>query len=148
MKVCKLTRMCCAAVLLAGLLLVDRAISADEATRQAAGKELKEMPVLTGQGWQSLQPDSKIAFIWGIGHVVTVEEHVVRRYPEMQRQDFVSKLADGLRGVPMSSIVEQVDGYYRRNPEDMDLPVVRVIWSEIVRPRLKAGVADAPFAQE
>lgn len=58
MKTSKMTRMCCAVVLLAGLLLVDQAISADDATRQAAGKELREMPVLTGHSWQSLQPDS------------------------------------------------------------------------------------------
>jgi len=148
MKISKVTRFCWMLVLLAGLIVVSNALAADEATTVDTGKELKEMPVLTGESWQSLQPDTKIAFIWGIGHVVTIEEHVIKRHPEMQRKDFVAKLADGLRGVPMSGIIEQIDSYYRQNPDDLDLPVMRVIWSQIVRPKLKAGIADVPFKNQ
>lgn len=145
MKANNLTRFCCIVILLATVILVGSALSAEFPAALETGKELKEMPVLDGQSWQTMSPDTKIAFIWGIGHVVTIEEHVVQRYPEMRRQDFVAKLADGLRGVPMSSIIERIDSYYRQNPDDLDLPVVRVMWSEVVRPRLKTGVADIPF---
>ena len=146
MKKSKTMRFCCMLVILAGLFLVGKAFAADEAATLDTGRELKEMPVLTGESWQSLQPDTKIAFIWGIGHVVTIEEHVMQRHPEMQRKDCVAKLGEGLRGMPMSSIIERIDGYYRRNPDDLDLPVMRVMWSQIVKPRLKSGVGDVPFA--
>jgi hypothetical protein len=113
-----------------------------------ASKELKEMPVLTGEEWKNLQADSKLAFVWGIGHVVTIEENVQHRHPDLQRKGFVAKLAEGLRGVPMNEIVQRVDAYYSSNPDDLDLPVMRVIWRQIVKPKLASGIADRPLSSE
>jgi len=110
------------------------------------GKTLQEMPVLTGAQWLSLQPDSKIAFIWGIGHVVTIEEGVIQKHPDLKRVGFTAKLAEGLKGVSMDTIIQKVDGFYRDHPEDGDLPVLGVIWAQLVRPKLKAGIGDRPFA--
>ena len=147
MKVSTVTRICCLLAVLAGLG-GGTAFAADEMKTPDTSKELKEMPVLTGEQWQSLQPETKIAFIWGIGHVVTIEEHVIQRHPELQRKGFVAKLAEGLRGVPMKTIVQDIDGYYRRNPDDLDLPVMRVIWSQLVRPKLTSGIADSPITKD
>lgn len=138
-----MTRFCCMLALVAGLALGGSAFAAHDAS-----KELKEMPVLTGEEWRNLQADAKIAFVWGVGHVVTIEENVQHRHPELQRKGFVAKLAEGLRGVPMNDIVQQVDAYYRDNPDDLDLPVMRVIWKQIVKPKLAAGIADRPLGQE
>lgn len=148
MKICKATRFCCMLALLAGLAGGSVALAVEEAMPLETEKELKEMPVLTGEQWQTLQPDTKIAFIWGIGHVVTIEENVLQRHPELVRNDFVSKLAEGLRGVPMNAIIEETDAYYLRNPDDLDLPVMRVIWSQIVKPKLKTGIADVPISKQ
>jgi hypothetical protein len=148
MKICLALRFCFALALLAGLAGAGSGFAAEEAAKPDTGKELKEMPVLTGEQWQTMQPDTKIAFIWGIGHVVTIEEHVIQRHPELRKQGFVSKLAEGLRGVPMKTIIEQIDAYYQKNPDDLDLPVMRVIWSQLVRPKLQTGVGDAPLKPE
>jgi hypothetical protein len=123
------------------------AFAADEKTPNDLNLELKEMPVLTGEEWQTFRPETKIAFIWGIGHVVTIEEHVIKRHPELSRQGFTAKLAEGLRGIPMNNIIQVIDSYYQNNPDDLDLPVMRVIWSQIVKPKLKTGVADQPLHQ-
>lgn len=121
-------------------------LAAEEKTPADLTRELEEMPVLTGEEWQTLQPDTKVAFIWGVGHVVTIEENVVQRHPELKRPDFTSKLAEGLRGVPMSTIIQAVDAYYRNNPDDLDMPVLRVVWRQLVKPKLKTGIADRPLA--
>jgi hypothetical protein len=110
-------------------------------------KESQEMPVLRGTEWQQLDQNAKIAFIWGIGHVVTIEEHVEDRHPELKRKGFVAKLAVGLRGVPMNSIVQQIDSFYQLNPDKVDLPVMRVIWGQIVKPKLTTGIADQPLQE-
>ena len=148
MKISKMKRFCCMLIIVAGLLVVGKAFATNYAATLDTGKELKEMPVLTGESWRTLQPDSKIAFIWGIGHVVTIEEHVMQRHPEMRRKDFVAKLGEGLRGIPMSTIIESIDSYYRQHPDDLDLPVMRVMWGQIVKPRLTSGVGDVPFASQ
>ena len=131
--------------LIASLTGVGVALAAGEKTPSDLSKELQEMPVLTGKQWQTLRHDTKIAFIWGIGHVVTIEENVMQRHPELKRQGFTAKLAEGLRGVPMDAIIQDIDAFYQKNPEDLDLPVMRVIWSQLVRPKLKTGIADQPL---
>ena len=139
------TRSCCVLSLVAGLFGTAPALAVDEPSPGDMTKDLKEMPVLTGEGWQTLSPDAKFTFIWGIGHVVTIEENVIERHPELKRQGFSAKLAEGLRGIPMGTIVQDIDSYYRTNPGDLDLPVMRVIWTQLVRPKLKTGIADRPF---
>ncbi|MBU5635893.1 hypothetical protein KOM00_04025 [Geomonas sp. Red69] len=141
-----LLRFCCVLSVVASLSGMRPALAADDNPTGDLTKELKEMPVLTGETWQALQPDAKITFIWGIGHVVTIEENVIQRHPELKRQGFVAKLAEGLRGVPMETIIQDIDSYYRNNPDDRDIPVMRVIWTQIVKPKLKLGIADRPFA--
>jgi hypothetical protein len=149
MKSCMARRFCCGLALLVGLGGgTTAAFAAGDLAPLDKGQELKEMPVLTGELWQTFQPDTKVAFIWGIGHVVTVEEHVMQRHPELKRQGFVAKLAEGLRGVPMKTIIQEIDSYYRDNPDDLDLPVLRVVWAQIVRPKLKTGVGDAPLGKQ
>ncbi|HJV65925.1 MAG TPA: hypothetical protein VJ550_09335 [Geomonas sp.] len=143
----KIVRYCGIAVVIAGLASGGTALAAGENTLSETGNASMEMPVLTGTQWRSLDQESKIAFIWGVGHVVTIEEHVVQRHPELKRADFTAKLAEGLRGMPMNSIIQQVDSYYQANPLDNDWPVMRVIWREIVKPKLKTGIADAPLEQ-
>lgn len=118
---------------------------ADTYPQVDVSKGLNEMPVLTGDIWQTMTPDAKVAFVWGVGHVVTIEQHVELKHPELKRAGFVAKLVEGLRGVPMDSIIKSVDAYYQDNPQDLDLPVMRVIWSQVVRPKLKSGVADLPL---
>lgn len=145
MKISTLITFSCMLALVVALTSGSIAYAADQPATLESSKELEEMPVLIGSQWQTLQPDTKIAFIWGVGHVVTIEEHVVKRHPELQRQDFVAKLATGLRGIPMNTIIKQVDDYYRANPDNLDLPVMRVIWRQIVKPKLKTGIADTPL---
>jgi hypothetical protein len=148
MKRCNLRNVCCIVTLLAGLTGGSLAFAAENTPQLDASKKLEEMPVMTGQEWQAMHEDAKVAFVWGIGHVVTVEEHVVKRHPEMQRNDFVAKLGEGLRGIPMRDIVQRVNAFYKANPDEIDLPVMRVIWGEIVKPKLKTGIADRPLIKD
>jgi hypothetical protein len=148
MKIRKVTRFCCLLSLFISLAGAGIAVAVEEKTPSELNKELKEMPVLTGAEWQTLQPDTKIAFIWGVGHVVTIEEHVNQRHPELKKQGFATKLAEGLRGVPMNTIIREVDNYYQKNPDDLDLPVMRVIWRQLVKPKLKTGIADRPLVDQ
>jgi hypothetical protein len=147
MKLSTWRRFCCLAALGASLAGGGTAF-ADQPAVIDSGKALQEMPLLTGVEWQTLSRDAKFAFILGIGHVVTVEEHVVQRHPELKRDDFVAKLAEGLKGVPMRDIVQELDSFYRTNPDDLDLPVMRVIWSQLVKPKLASGPAGRPFNPE
>jgi hypothetical protein len=135
-------------VLASGLVTTSISFAADQTPTATAGKQSLEMPVMTGAEWQQLGGEAKIAFIWGIGHVVTIEEHVVQRHPELAKPDFPTKLAEGLRGVQMNTIVEELDRYYRTHPADINLPVMKVIWRQLVKPKLSTGIANRPIDHE
>jgi hypothetical protein len=139
----KLLVLTCSAVLLVSNSGgVRSVIAADEKPTSESSKVLQEMPVLTGDQWVALTPEAKIAFIWGVGHVVTIEENVIRRHPELQRKGFTAKLAEGLQGMTMDSIIQALDAFYAKNPDELDLPIMGALWSQVVRPKLKSGILD------
>ncbi len=110
--------------------------SAAEKSGTETADKLKEMPLLTGYTWQRMSQDEKVAFVWGMGHVATMERESAERYPELKKESFAMMLCSGIAGIPMNRIIENVDGYYRENADKTTEPVIKVIWDRFVAPRL------------
>lgn len=106
-----------------------------------------EMPMLKGDVWQTMSHDSKVSFIWGFGHVVTVEGALMNKYPELKRDSFVSKTIEGMKKMSMNQVVDKVDEYYKSNPKELDAPVINVIWKVIIKPNINMGIAGHPLAE-
>ncbi len=118
------------------------------ADRKAVEKELKEtlgMPVLKGDTWQKMSQEAKVSFIWGFGHVVAIEQHLMEKYPELKREDFVSKVIEGMSGIPMNEVISKIDNYYSANPDKIEKPVMSVIWDTMIRPNIKTGINGRPL---
>jgi hypothetical protein len=119
-----------------------------KADHKAIAKGLQDslgVPILTGDLWQKMDNDSKVAFIWGFGHVVTIEHHLMAKYPELKRDSFVPKVVEGMANIPMNEVVARVDKYYSANPDQIMEPVTRVIWTTMIRPNVKTGIAGRPL---
>lgn len=119
-----------------------------KADRKAMEKGLQEslgVPVLTGDLWQKMTHDSKVAFIWGFGHVVTIENNLMDKYPELKRDSFVAKVVEGMADIPMNDVVARVDQYYSANPDKIKEPVTNVIWDTMIKPNIKTGIAGHPL---
>ncbi len=119
-------------------------VAADEKTDVETADKLKEMPLLTGYTWQKMSQDEKVAFVWGMGHVATMEREAMEKYPELKRESFAAKLCSGIAGVSMNSIIARVDGFYKDNPDKTADPVIKVIWDSFVLPKLKTEGAKLP----
>jgi hypothetical protein len=104
-----------------------------------------KMPLLKGTEWQHMTPDSKVAFIWGVGHVVSIENTLMKQMSELKRDSFVTKAGETLAGVPINTIVAKVDEYYKANPDQLEVPVIRVIWDTMIKPNIKTGIAGRPL---
>lgn len=115
---------------------------ASEAKAPPKGKEMK---LLKGDLWQRMTPNSKVAFVWGMGHVVEIEQELMARYPQLKRESFVLKVLEGMADVPMSTVVSEVDAFYAANPDKLSTPVVQVIWDKLIKPNLKTGIAGRPL---
>ncbi len=87
MKRASLVKLCC-------LVLVCVGFAAW--TLDALGQEKKAieqyMPLLKGTQWQQIEPDAKVAFIWGVAHVVLIEKILMDEFPELKRESFVTRL--------------------------------------------------------
>jgi len=103
------------------------------------------MPMLDGKLWKEMTPDSKVAFIWGFGHVVTIENTLMEKYPELKRDSFVAKTAEGMVGMPMKEVVEKIDAFYKENPQKIEDPVTKIIWDTMIKPNIKTGIAGRPL---
>jgi len=144
MKISKITLLLCASVLFAVLAAQGFNASAEENPGAQIIANLKEMPLLTGNTWQKMTQDEKVAFVWGMGHVATFERESTELYPELRRESFVAKLCTGIAGMPMNRIVGDVDSYYSQNPGKTADPVIKVIWDKYVTPKMKPESADLP----
>lgn len=93
--------------------------------------------LLTGEVWQTMSPDTKVAFVWGIGNLVEYERARMGPQPA-ERKSFIPFLVKGLSGKPINEVVRQVDAYYTAHPDQLKRPVVDAIFQAVVLPTLKA----------
>ena len=142
MKRCKVVRVS-SLVFILFLSLGFKALS-EETIQQAVEREI---PLLRGDMWIKMDQDSKVAFVWGAGHVVTFEEVIMQKYPELKRDSFVMKVVEATTNSPMkmNDVVAEVDKYYQANPDKLDTPVMRVIWDTVIKPNIKTGIAGKPI---
>lgn len=122
-----------------------------ERVRQEVKEEIKKqiedmgMQMLTGDIWQKAPPDDKVAFVWGLCHVVTIEHALMKKLPSLNVENFSAKAAEGLADLTINDIVRGVDEYYMANPSKLETPVIMVMWEKLIKPKLKTGIAGYPL---
>ncbi len=104
-------------------------------------KEMVEqiMPVLKGDTWVNMNQNEKISFLWGAGHVLTIQYVLKQKYPEQIKDDiFLTKIVEARENKPMTmnEVSKHVDDFYSKNPDKHDTPVMEVIWEETIVPNL------------
>lgn len=108
------------------------------------------MPVLKGDTWIKMSDDEKISFLWGAGHVVSIQEVLARNNADLKKSNaFVNKIMEARTNKPMTmnEVAAKVDEYYQANPDKLDKPVVEVIWTETIVPNLSQAQEPATPAQ-
>jgi hypothetical protein len=114
----------------------------------AAGYEKRledKAKLLKGDVWVTMNQDQKVAYIWGAGNVVDLEQELMTLLPELKVENFSAKAAEGIGDVTIDEIIAGVDSFYRTNPDKLDQSVIRVIWHNIIRPNLTTGIAGRPL---
>jgi hypothetical protein len=92
-----------------------------------------------------MSQDQKTAYIWGAGDVIDLEQEIMEIHPELKRDSFVTKAVEGIGDVQINQIITTVDSFYRENPDQANLSVIRVIWDTMIKPNLKTGIAGKPL---
>ncbi len=153
MRKAKVARNLVVAVAVVVIVISSIYVMAAESGKVAIGKDLGKtigMPILTGELWQKMEGDAKVAFIWGLWHTVAVEHFLMDKYPDLKKDNFSSKVIEGSEksALTMNQMVALVDQYYQANPDHIDKPVVGVLWHTVVRPNITTGIAGRPLKPE
>ncbi len=111
----------------------------------------KKNPVteLTGEVWIESTKDNKLALLYGVECAVSME-YVTAKYKAEQggkstkHQDIVDELTPFSRSwilafsdAKREKIVEEIDAWYAKNQDKLDIPVFNVVWHEVIEPKLK-----------
>ena len=112
----------------------------------------KVMPLLKGEQWQKMDPNAKVAFIWGAAHVVLIEAILMEEIPELRRENFSAKVVESRaaqakagKARTINEMVSAIDQYYKEHPDQLGTAVVAVIWNVGVKPHLKTGINGRPL---
>ncbi len=119
----------------------------------AVEKEMeKVMPLLKGEQWLKMDPNSKVAFIWGAAHVVLIEAVLMEEIPELRRENFSAKVVEARQAQArvgkartINEIISAIDQYYKDHPDKLGVPVMGVIWEVGIKPNLKTGINGRPL---
>ena len=103
-------------------------------------------PNNAGDVWQGMTPDEKVAFLWGAGQVVLVENEIMAQMPELKVENFSAKVAEaGSDNIILNDLVVRIDNFYDTYPENNSMPVIHVIWDTTIKPNIKTGVGGRPL---
>jgi hypothetical protein len=113
----------------------------------------RHMPVLRGDIWQEMDHNAKVAFIWGAAHVIAIEQALMVEFPELKRENFAMKNIEarearaGREGsrVRINRVVELIDQFYQAHPDQLQTPVMKVIWDVMIKPNIKTRIGGRPL---
>ena len=153
MKRPKLIQICLLFLLCIGVAGLTTHASGQEKDATAVTKEMeKTMPLLKGEQWQKIDSNAKVAFIWGVAHVVLIEKILMEEIPELRRENFSAKAVEARaaqvkagKARTINEMVSAIDRYYREHPDQLGTPVMGVIWNVGIKPHLKTGIAGRPL---
>ncbi len=125
-------------------------------TMDASGQEKKDfekyMPLCRVTHWQRAQSDAKVAFIWGAAHVVLIENLLMEKFPQLKVENFSEKVVEARRArvkagtaMTINQIVQAIDKFYTDHPDQLETPVMKVLWEIGIKPNLKTGIAGRPL---
>jgi len=97
----------------------------------------QEVPMVTGEHWTTSTEAAKKAYLVGVANLVQVETAFYAANPPSDSQNFVPRLARGLKGETLDSVRQGLDRWYAANPGRLQRPVLETIWFEMAVPGLK-----------
>ena len=112
----------------------------------------KVMPLLRGEQWQKMDSNAKVAFLWGVAHVILLEQELMEKFPELRREGFAAKVVEARvarvkagTAMTINEVVSGIDQYYKEHPDQLGTPVLGVLWNVWIKPYLKTGIAGRPL---
>jgi hypothetical protein len=106
----------------------------------AAATAAEDVPLIDGDLWNKSSRVEKTSYLIGAGNYMTVEYVFQVEAADPKPTSGQSPTADfwnGLDDVSLDELIDTIDDWYAANPNELQVPVLVVIWNEIVEPKIK-----------
>jgi hypothetical protein len=96
-----------------------------------------EIPLITGEHWTKSSDEQKKAYLVGMANLAQVETAYNAANPPTDAQSIVPRMVRGLKGHTLDSVRDVLNKWYAAHPDQLQRPVVEIIWFAIVVPGLQ-----------
>ncbi|MBF6023085.1 hypothetical protein [Lysobacter niastensis] len=115
---------------IAALLLVTGLLFAATAPAQKV--------VVNGDMWLKSSPEIRKAFLVGAGNMIAMEKAYASKKGTAQPA-VGTMAAKAVEGMTLDQVSQRITRWYEANPQRRDVPVMGVIWIDLVKPAAPAG---------
>ena len=104
----------------------------------AGGKEDPDLVIVTGEHWTTASRDEKVAYLFGIGNMLEIEQAMQGKNPAKLIRDhsLVPVLIKGLSGLSTNKLREKLDQWYKKRPGQLNRSVIEVLYTEFALPNI------------
>ena len=107
-------------------LLISASLAVSPAAPQSPAHDL-----VTGKHWQGSTVQERRAYLIGVSNVISVGARVDTR--QGREDTFALHAQKGLDGMRLDAAVSAIDAWYKAHPDQLDKPVLSVIWRELAK---------------
>jgi len=97
-----------------------------------------DLVLLTGEHWVTASEVEKVAYLFGLGNMLEVEQAMHGKDPaeKVSKNSIVPVLIDGLSHLSTRNVREMLDEWYGTNPDQLKRPVIDVLYFEFALPNI------------
>jgi hypothetical protein len=88
--------------------------------------------LVDGRDWQRSSPEQRRAYLIGVSNAISVGARYDSKKTPGQ-ETFATRAQAGLAGAQLSPAIEAIDAWYQAHPEQLDKPVLSVVWKELAK---------------
>jgi hypothetical protein len=97
----------------------------------------QDLVIVNGEHWVNSSLEQKRAYLFGVGNVLEIEQAMAGDdYQAMRERSIVPVLLNGLSGTSIANIVTQLDEFYSTHSDQINKPVIEVLYIEMALPKL------------
>ena len=104
------------------------------------GKEDPDLVIVTGEHWTTASSDEKVAYLFGIGNMLEIEQAMQGKNPPklIRNNSIVPVLIEGLSGLSITKVRMMLNQWYEKKPDQLNRSVIEVLYTEFALPNIRS----------
>ena len=91
-----------------------------------------------GHDWTTSSENERLAYMVGLANTISVgNQYDVKKLPGVEKT-FMRVAFGGLSRTTITEATQHIDDWYKAHPDELDKPVISVIWIKYVKPHQNA----------